>query len=275
MVAADAGRRYRLVVVDLDDTLLDRSRRVTAEVLEVVERARALGVRFTVATGRVFCSTIQVARELGIDEPVISDGGAVVRYVDGGPVLRCLRIPPKVAAEILAALAAEHGDQHVFYEDEVLVGRRSETVARYSNRLRIEMTPVEDLAAAARQRRPGPTMIVLRSTACKAPALRRRFAATFSDRVQVTSTAPHFVDFLHHDAGKASALALLCRWLDIRREEVVAVGDGINDLDMLAYAGVGALVANAQPHLHKHADFVASRAHHRGVAEVIERFCLK
>lgn len=267
--------KYRLVVVDLDDTLLDRSREVTPDVLAVVERARDLGVRFTIATGRVFCSTVQIARELGIEEPVISDGGAVVRYPDGGPVLRCLRIPAQVAAEILAALGAEDGDRHVFYEDEVLVGRRTATAAKYSERLRIEMKPTEDLAAAARRKAVGPTMIVLRSTSKEAPRLRRRFAAMFGDRVQVTSTAPHFVDFMHHDAGKASALAQLCRWLGIDREGVLAIGDGINDLDMLGYAGLGALVGNARPHLWVHADFVASQPHYRGVAEVIERFCLK
>jgi hypothetical protein len=255
--------------------MLDRTRQVTAEVLAVVARARELGVRFTVATGRVFCSAIQVAAELGIDEPIISDGGAVIRHPDGRPPLLELRIEPAMAARILSATAAEDADQHVFFEDEILVSRVSAAVQRYAGRLRIEMKPVPDLAAAARQKARGPTMIVLRSTPENAPLLRARYAAMFGDRVQVTSTAPHFVDFLHHSAGKAAALAQLCRSLGIRREEVIAVGDGINDLDMLAYAGVGALVANARPHLWKYADYVASLPHCSGVAEVIERFCLK
>jgi len=273
-MAGPAGR-FRLLVVDLDDTLLDRSRQVTPEVVAVAARAQDLGVRFTIATGRVFASAAQVARELCIGEPIISDGGAVLRHADGRPALRCLRIPVELAAEILSATAGEDADLHAFFDDEILVSRESEAVLRYADRLRVEMTQTRDLARAARLKPAGPTMIVLRTTSELAPALRARYAALFGDRAQVTSTAPHFVDFLHHDAGKASAQAQLCRWLEVGRGEVIAVGDGINDLDMLAYAGVGALVGNARPQLWRYADFVATQPHFRGVAEVIEHFCLK
>ncbi|MDP2871878.1 MAG: HAD family hydrolase [Bacillota bacterium] len=266
--------RYRLVVVDLDDTLLDSSRRVHPEVHAVVAKAGAIGVRFSVATGRVFSSAAQVAAELGIDVPIISDGGAVLRHPSGQPSLRDLRIAPLVAAAILAATAGEDVDHHVFYPDEILVNRASPAVARYATRLRVEMRPVEDLSAEARRREIGPTMIVLRGTAETAPAMRARYQARFGGLVQVTSTAPHFVDFVHHDTSKSSALGQLGRYLGIGPAETIAVGDGVNDLDMLAYAGLGALVANADPGLWQYADYVAKKPHHRGVVEVIDRFCL-
>lgn len=271
---ADGSRKYRLVVVDLDDTLLDESRLVHPRVLAVVERARALGVRFSVATGRVFSSAVQVALELGIDLPVISDGGAVLRHPSGGPTLRELRIEPAVAAAILAATACEDMDHHVFYSSEVLVNRASPAVRRYAARLKVEMTPAGDLSAEALRRSEGPTMIVLRGTSESAPTVRARYRERFGKAVKVTGTAPHFIDFMHHDASKASALAQLGTHLGIPAAETIAIGDGINDLDMLAYAGLGALVANADPALWQHADYVATGRHYRGVAEVVERFCL-
>ncbi len=276
---SDGGRtgqttKFRLVVVDLDDTLLDDSRLVHPKVMAVVERARGLGVHFSVATGRVFSSAVQVALELGIDLPVISDGGAVLRHPSGEPNLRELRIPPDVAAEILAATACEDMDHHVFYSDQILVNRASAAVARYAARLKVEMTPAADLSAEALRRTEGPTMIVLRGTSESAPAVRARYRERFGKAVKVTGTAPHFIDFMHHDASKASALAQLGAYLGIPAAQTIAIGDGINDLDMLAYAGLGALVGNADPSLWQHADYIAAGRHHRGVAEVIERFCL-
>lgn len=261
-------------MVDVDGTLLDNTRLVTPRVREVVDAARQAGVRLTLATGRVFCSAVQIARELGIDEPIISDGGAVLRYLDGRE-MRDLRLEPGDAAEILAAVADEDADIHAFYRNDIVVNRLSPTVLRYASRLRIEMAQRDDMAADARGRSEGPTMIVLRSDRRTAPVMRAKYGPLFGPQVQVTSTAPHFVDFLHQEAGKDRALAYLCDRLGIPLASVIAIGDGINDLDMISRAGLGVLVGNAAPELWRHADYVAQARYSEGIAEVIERFCLK
>jgi len=266
---------YDLIVVDVDGTLLDDERAVTAEVHQVVTMAERAGVRLTLATGRVFCSAAQVARQLEMAGPIISDGGAIVALSCGSKVLRDLRIPPKRAAEILRELADIDADCHLFYPDEILVNRHNHVTRRYASRLAITMVPSDDLAAEALARPVGPTMIVIRSTRQRAPALRAKYQRQFGDDIQVTSTAPHFVDFVHPQTSKAGALAFLCDYLGIPAERVIAIGDGINDLDMIAWAGLGVLVANADPELHRHADYVTSSPYYHGVAEVIERFCQK
>jgi len=269
------GREYDLIVVDIDGTLLADDHAITAEVHDVVALARASGVRLTLATGRAYSSAVQVAEELAVDEPIISDGGAVIKNSASGEVLRDLRIEPRLAAAILEVVEGGDYDIHVFYPDDVLVNRASPAVLLYAERLRIGMTPTEALVAAVARRAEGPTMVVLRTTRQLAPRLRARFEALFGAEVQVTSTAPHFVDFIHHDAGKDRALAFMCRRLGIPLARVIAIGDGINDLDMIQRAGLGVLVANAAPELWPHADYVTHEPHYRGIAEVIRRYCLK
>ena len=268
-------RKYQLVVIDIDGTLLDDDRLVTPEVHAAVDLARGAGVRLSLATGRAFDSARQIAAEVRIAEPIISDGGAVVGPAGTGARLRDLRIAPATAGDILAAVAAEEADCHVFYRHDVRVNRLSSSVRRYASRLGIEMGHLADLAADARRRPEGPTMIVLRSNRYHAPVLRARYGARFGHAVQVTSTAPHFVDFLHHDASKAKALDFLCTTLGIPPDRVIAIGDGINDLDMIAHAGLGVLVANAARELWPHADYVTEAPYYEGIAEVIQRFCLK
>jgi len=265
---------YELIVVDVDGTLLDDSRLITPLMREAAARVQAAGVKLTLATGRVFASAVQVADDLGITQPIISDGGAVLRGRDG-QVLRDLRVAAHSAAAILTAVAGENADCHAFYPDEILVNRRSSAVERYAARLGVEMRQHPDLPAAAAARPDGPTMIVLRVDARTAPVLRAKFGAMFGAEVQVTSTAPHLVDFLHLDAGKDRAVAFLCSHLGIEIGRVIAIGDGINDLDMIRAAGLGVLVGNAAPELWPYADYVTQASYSAGIAEVIERFCLK
>lgn len=265
---------YELVVVDVDGTLLDDSRLITPAMRAVAARARQAGVRLTLATGRVYASAVQVADDFGVTEPIISDGGAVVRWPDGCS-LRDLRVDPQVAAAILAAVASEDADCHVFYPDAILVNRRSAAVERYAARLGVRMDPHANLAQAAAVRADGPTMIVLRGDARTAATMRARYGALFGTAVQVTSTAPHLVDFLHHEAGKDRALQFLCDQLGVAIGRVIAIGDGINDLDMIRQAGLGVLVGNAAPELWPYASYVTQASYSAGIAEVIERFCLK
>ena len=265
---------YDLVVADIDGTLLDDSHLVAPGARAAVACAAEAGVRLTLATGRVLSSAVQVAKELGLSEPLITDGGAVVSY-PAGEILRELRLDPDVAAAVLARVAGLDADCHVFYHDGVLVNRLSPDVERYADRLRIPMTPVADLVADARRRMVGPTMIVLRTGVAAAARVRAEYAAAFGAEAQVTSTAPHFVDFMAKGASKASALEYLCGHLGIDPARVIAIGDGINDLDMLARAGLGVMVANAAPELWAHAGYVTRAPYYDGVAEVIRRFCGK
>ncbi|HHY37955.1 MAG TPA: HAD family phosphatase, partial [Clostridia bacterium] len=90
--------------------------------------------------------------------------------------------------------------------------------------------------------------------------------------VRVGSSMPYFVDFLHPQASKANALARLCEHLGIDSTEVLAIGDGENDLEMLRRAGIGALVSNAPEDLKVLVDYVSEGESTDGVIEIIERF---
>jgi len=265
---------YQLVVVDIDGTLLDDTRMITPAMRAVTARAIDAGIRLTLATGRVFASAEQVAADLGVTEPIISDGGAIIRSRSGA-CLRDLRVGSSVAAAVLAAVAGEDVDCHAFYPDAIFVNRRSSAVERYATRLGVTMATHPDLPGLAASRADGPTMIVLRGDTHTAPILRAKYGAMFGGEIQVTSTAPHLVDFLHPAAGKDRALACLCDHLAIPLGRVIAIGDGINDLDMIRTAGLGVLVGNAAPELWPYADYVTQASYSHGIAEVIERYCLK
>ena len=270
---------FRLVVADVDGTLLDPSREVSAEVREVVATAKRKGVMFTIATGRLVRSALRVAEQAGITIPVIANGGAIIADPVSRRFLRAYKLPGGTA-EVLEATRGEDTLRYLFLGDEIFIEREDPASAAYSRSLGVPMEIVPDLGAhfhalagpKGRYAGEEATMVVLRAPVAKVPGLREKYRAIFEGRLMVTSTMPHFVDFMPPEATKAGALRELCGLLGVGLNETIAVGDGINDLDMVKEAGLGVLVANASLTLWADADYVTSASYHLGVAEVLHKF---
>ena len=94
------------------------------------------------------------------------------------------------------------------------------------------------------------------------------------DRMGVFRSEPYFLELVPKGIDKAQSLAVLLKRLDIVPEEVIACGDGFNDLPLIKYAGLGVAMANAQPVVREHADYVTRSNDEDGVAHVVEEFIL-
>ena len=99
-------------------------------------------------------------------------------------------------------------------------------------------------------------------------------APLYQGKIIVSKSKPQFLEFAHIQATKGQALAFLAAHFGVRREEIMAVGDGYNDLDMLDYAGLGVVVANAREEIKKYADYVTAAPYGDGVVEALEKFVL-
>lgn len=263
------AERIRLVVVDLDGTLLDASKVVRPRIKAMVHNMRKAGVRFTIATGRFYRSAVKYARELALDTPIITSSGAQITEASG--LLRVdLKLPLYLARRVVREAEKTEGVLYAFFDDEALVNRPSTFTPRYSGSLGVPIRLERKLKARLSQR---PIMLVLRfPDVTRAREVRRAMREWLGDAVRVGSSMPYFVDFLHPRASKANALAALCGYLGIDSREVLAIGDGENDLEMLEYAGIGALVSNAPSDLKCVADYVSDGESADGVIEIIERF---
>jgi hydroxymethylpyrimidine pyrophosphatase-like HAD family hydrolase len=91
----------------------------------------------------------------------------------------------------------------------------------------------------------------------------------------VATSKPFFLEVTHHGIDKAESLKLLADKLNIKQEEIIAVGNAGNDLSMVEYAGLGVWVENVTPELRDKADVIVASNNNDGVAEVVERFIIK
>ena len=96
----------------------------------------------------------------------------------------------------------------------------------------------------------------------------------FGDRLTVTNSKPTYLEMVNPQANKGAALAYLAEKLDIKQEEVMAIGDSNNDLDMIRYAGWGVAMGNAADKVKAAARFVTTRNDEDGVAEAVVKYVL-
>jgi Cof subfamily protein (haloacid dehalogenase superfamily) len=271
---------YRMLVVDIDGTLIGASRRVTPRVRNAVRSALASGVLVTLATGRWFHSAQPIAADLGIELPIILHNGALVKDSLTGEILDHCHLPTALALGAIEIIC-RHGLQPMVYENAfagewLLTGPAdldTPSAARYlATKERLRRVPLEELLAEGE-----PLEVVVTETAERADPLiaeleRGRWRTVTSMSLAVPEA--RFVEILSPRCSKTNAIRHLGGRFGIGLDQVMVVGDNFNDLDMIEAAGLGVAMANAPSAVRSRARWVAPDVEADGLAVAIERFLL-
>jgi Cof subfamily protein (haloacid dehalogenase superfamily) len=266
----------RLLVLDLDGTLVTPEFEVRPRVRLAVAEALARGVRVVVATGRMYRSAVRYARLLRIHEPIICLQGAYVRTIDplddrGGEVLYHRPLAASVAREAIRWSRDLGLDPHLNFGDRLVMERGDEGSPDYERTVGVDAHFVPDLLAAARRR---PTKVVSVGAPGVPEAVLAEGRVRFADRAQVTVSHPEYLEFTAPGVTKARALRWLARREGIAMTEIVAIGDQYNDLEMLRAAGHGVAMGTAPVPVREAAASVTGSVLEDGAALAIERLVL-
>lgn len=265
-------RQFRLIAADLDGTILDDTYTVMPELLSALDRARSVGVELVVATGRLYPSALPFVRDLRVTLPVIASNGAVVREPHNDRLVFQLPLDRKLALEALELTENGTAQRFVNVRDSFYTDASEEASEKYADALKIKFIRTVPLQEVITK---DPIMVVIRDSEKEISRLTEILRGHFGDRVYLANSKPFFIDINHPGVSKGSALLDLCARMGFAPEEVIAVGDGWNDLEMFKAVGLGAAVANAPDLLKEQAGYICDNPSYRGVIEVIERFVLK
>ena len=267
---------YRLIVSDIDGTLLDSGSVLRPSVIAAIDTARQAGLIFTLATGRRYATTVQILQALGLTHgervpgedvisvdgmqvtpstlpPVVLQTGAVVATADGRQVL--YRNPmPRADAMRAIQILVRLGLQPILYEDTVHEQRLFTGPAAF------------DTPAGHRYLAGSPHLVVrcpYQQLVADSDPLQ---IAVIGDRDPLEAAIPHlrlahcrtiisysgnldsyFMEVFHKNCDKGRAAAQLASHLGLTLEQTVSIGDNWNDIEMLGMAGCGVVVANADP----------------------------
>ncbi len=268
--------QVRLVVADLDGTLIGPDLVIRPRVREAVAAARARGVTVALATGRMYRSSVRFAAALELDAPLICYQGAYLREPPGadgsaGRLLRHLTLPASVAREAIAWTRAHGLDPHVNADDRLVMEVGDEGAQDYERLSGVDAELVADLLGAIRR----PVTKVLAVGPDGHPErLLGPAREAFGGRAEVTVSHPAYLEFTARGVTKAGGMRWLGRRLHVPPAATMAIGDQYNDLEMIAAAGVGVAMATAPGPVRAAARHVVPPAGEDGAAIAIEALVL-
>lgn len=262
---------YRMLAVDLDGTLLGPEHQVTETVRHALNRAREKGVKVVIATGRMFQSAVHVARELGIDVPLITYNGALIQCALSQRVY-CHRVVDKEEIKRIVRRMKEHPvEAFIYLDDELYVEQETERAKRYGQLTKVKVNVVGDLEGFLQK---DPTMLLIMGEEHCLNEIRGQLQEEYGDKFYITKSFPTFLEIMHPNVSKAEGIKILANQFGIRQQEIIAIGDNYNDLEMINFAGLGVAVRNAPEQVREQADYVTEKPYGDGVVEVIEKFIL-
>ncbi|SBV92389.1 putative Phosphatase YidA [uncultured Eubacteriales bacterium] len=266
----------RLVVCDLDGTLLASDKRVTPHTAAAIRRAREAGVAVTVCSGRIHAMMAGYLRDIGVEGPYIAANGAVVADAGSGRLVWGAPIPGEDAAAVMEKAAADGYDVGALGTMGCYFLRKSVCMERFLAYNRI-MEPKGVLGVACKllaANEPLPEE-VYKLLVCEEDDERRQSMMEFiADRptLNCTSSEPMLLDVSVRGVDKGTGLRRLMELTGLKREQVCAFGDYLNDLPMLREAGFAVAMSNGCAELKAVADMVAPGNDEDGVAQIIERY---
>jgi hydroxymethylpyrimidine pyrophosphatase-like HAD family hydrolase len=283
----------RLIALDMDGTLLNSRGDVSEANRLALVRARECGARVALVTGRRFRDARPLALELGLDVPVISHNGALTKHALTLENVAVSLLPIEAAHEVLSigrergtgALVSDdpHGTGLLLYD---YLSDSNPALARYiawSRRIHGDEGEgdVRRVSSLPDYLDHAPVHISFSGTVVGMRALSEELTRGMAARVKILSTIYPRQDFtlldvLHPEVSKGAGVAAVAAEYGFTHEEVMAVGDNFNDLEMLHYAGTPVIMGNADERLRDIEGFHPTATNDEdGVALAIERFVLQ
>jgi Cof subfamily protein (haloacid dehalogenase superfamily) len=270
----------RLLAIDIDGTLLNPQLQISETDLAALRRAQALGVEIILVTGRRHTFALPIAQQLGFDLWLISSNGAVTRSLSGETFHRDL-MPAEICRELCRAMQEFRGNTVLTFDREtkgaIVLERMDELTASIQRWLEKNMEYIDFVIPVERALITDPVQAMF----C-GPIARMQQALTALElsglRNQITVLRTEYpvrdlsiVDVLNQGCSKGHALERWANYRGIPREQVMAVGDNFNDVEMLAFAGRPFIMGNACEELRGRGWPVTLSNDQSGIAAALEQ----
>ena len=282
-----------LLALDLDGTLLDSRGQISERNRVAIDDARGHGVHVALVTGRRFRDSRPVALELGLDVPLISHNGALTKHAATLQTVCVLPLPVAAAREALqigrsasadALLSDDHEGLGVLVYDHIRGGNTAANkYISWARRIHGDeegANAVQQVAALEDYLDHDPIHLSFSGGCEEMDQLEEILKSELGVTVKVLSTKYLEQDFTLLDivnpaASKGAGVAAAAAELGVAREDIMAIGDNYNDLEMLLFAGTGVVMANAPLSLREIAGLHPTASNRDdGVALAIEQFIL-
>jgi Cof subfamily protein (haloacid dehalogenase superfamily) len=263
----------RLVVSDLDGTLVTKDKRVTPAALDAIRRLREHGIKFTVISSRPPQAIRVVGNVIGLTDPVPAFNGGLVVDPDLKTVRREKLLEETVAERVLERLHQSNVDIWVYTDTDWYVPSFTAPYVEHEiHSVQYQPTELTDFSGIRKDRI---AKIVGVSENFKALAVtEKQLQEEFRGAVAASRSQDYYLDVTHPDANKGEGILLLSGLLNIPTSQIATIGDMQNDVSMFKKSGISIAMGNATPDVQEQATYVTATNEDEGFAKAMERYIL-
>jgi len=276
--------RYQLLALDVDGTLLDPAGELRPTVRQAVLAVQARGIKVVICTGRRFRTARMVAEQLGLTGPLVVHNGALIKDFTSGATLHDSYLPSHVYHQGLALLS-QVSTPLVYidaFHEHIDILTSSMDRAHPFQRAYLQATADHCRIGGNMDTLPlhGVVMLSIMADVTSLSAVRDRVEAALGQHARVNLLANsqkyqgYILEIIHPEASKWQALQQLASQESIAPDQIMAVGDDWNDLEMLRHAGLGIAMGNAPDGVQAVADHVTASNAEDGLAQALNHFVL-
>ena len=263
--------KYKMLVLDMDDTLLNDDHTISNENKVMLSKARELGVHIVLASGRPTPAMIAYAKELQLDNSyMISYNGAVITDLKEDKIIFEQTLTQQQIHELYDYSLKSKTHIITYVNGKIVSETDSEYIEIEKNITGLEHNKVvsfkEEVQSSA-------VKCILLEEPTYLKEVEKDLKAVMP-HLSVSMSKPFFLEVAQNGIDKGASIKFLAERLNILQSEIIAVGNAGNDLTMIEYAGLGVWVDNVDPELRDKGDFIVASNNNHGVAEVVRRFIL-
>lgn len=265
--------KYKLLVLDVDGTLLNNEKEIGARTLAALLKVQQMGVRIVLASGRPTYGLMPIVKALELGNYggfILSYNGGQIINAQNGEVLFERRINPEMLPYI-EKKARKNGFALFTYHDENIVSNdiENEHIRQEATLNNMHLVREEEFSIAV-DFPPCKCMLVSDDEPALV-ALEEHWKRQLNGALDVFRSEPYFLEVVPTAINKANTLGALLEKLGVKSEEVIAIGDGVCDVSMLQMAGLGIAMGNAEDSVKICADLVTASNDEDGVAIAVEK----
>lgn len=275
---------YKLVCIDVDGTLLTSSKTVSKKTILTLRKAHEMGVHIVINTGRFLSSAAYYSQFLGVKSPVAALNGSII--MDNNSQKIMYRHPLKAdIIEQLLDVCSRHSVRPIFYTDNTIYSGNSMInlfiyqlylTGKLSSSSKVYLKNVSSHKKwmdIIEKNKNNFIKFEILSKNKKKIASAKEDLAKFSD-IEAIDSNPYDIEVTAKDVSKGTAAGILADYFNIKKDEVMCIGDSLNDLSMIEYAGLGVAMGNADEYIKERASYVTDTNDNDGVAKAVDKFIL-
>ncbi|MGL5123898.1 MAG: Cof-type HAD-IIB family hydrolase [Fusobacteriaceae bacterium] len=266
---------YKIVVSDMDDTLLNSSGKISEENRKIIIEAQKKGVKIILASGRPIFAMREASKELQLDKYdgyLIAFNGGIITSCKNNEEIFTLALSKEEIHELYDFSKRNKVHIVTYSSDEII----SETNSKYID-IEIGLTGMKHRKVdcfKSNIQSSGVKCIMLEEPEYL-KSVEKKLKDEMGDRYSIAISKPFFLEITKKGIDKGTTLLKLAKKLQIKQEEIICIGDSFNDVSMLKIAGLSAAVSNGREEIKGIVDFITTSNDENGVAEVIKKYILK